>query len=496
MFPVRSVRALYAGGKLWLALRLANPPQPEEVQAYQLTVSWHDDGHPDLAWRFSTDGDMTMRSAAGTDWRPVGTAGQFCMRDCLEVVLPVPVDPAAVQSQALWTLRREGGPRSATCGFALPVDAGTDAAARLLKYAAANELPANASVSAEVLDAVSRFRGSLAIARQIGNVWVLRGTGLLSAPWRAGPGVLPAAVGKRAFHQEQAVRALLEAYSPFSPDPYDFVALYSADPIYQEPASPDKENVLGSSLFVGGGPNMAFPSRRVAYWGSAGRLQSVEFMASPHVCGLDLLLGMRVLAHEFGHHWLVRVRLKPGAAGGAADGEDITNPIAPGHWSWFMSTRGSLMVSELTRQSLLEPTDLGNGRYAVVPVTRPDAFSDIDLYLMGLLPAAQVQPFCLLVHPSVPFTYGPPVGEFTATRVDLTVDDLQLPRGVPPPDPAHSQKLFHTALALVTDTAPTDEDIEWINQCTREFPQYWAQVTGGLSRMDLTPEPPAERAWE
>ena len=406
---------------------------------------------------------------------------------------------------ALWTLHLENAPPlldlpGLSCSFPLPLDGGTDAATQLLTSAAAHDLPPNSSVPASVLAAVSRFRGSLALARQIGNVWVLRGPGLLTPPWRpsaggAAPAVVPAAVGKRAFHRELAVRTLLDAYSPLSPDPYDFVALYSPDALYQDPADPDEENRLGVSTIAGGGPDLTCPSARLARWGSWGHLQTVAFMASPRANGLDLLCGMRVLAHEIGHHWLVRVALQPAAAA-LTGGELLTNPLAPHHWSWFLSSRGSLMVTYVSGQPIMECTDLGTGRYAVVPVTRPDAFSDLDLYLMGFLPAVQVQPFCLLVHPSVPFTHNAPAGEFTATRVDLTVADLLFPAGTAPPDPAHSQKLFHTALALVTDTPPSDEDLLWINQCTRLFPQYWSQVTAGLSRMDLTPQPPPDLPWE
>lgn len=107
----------------------------------------------------------------------------------------------------------------------------------------------------------------------------------------------------------------------------------------------------------------------------------------------------------------------------------------PFHWSFFVDAGGGLAGGNRFE-------DLGAGRFRVLradPATM--AFSPLDLYLMGLVPASEVAPFGLLTPTSVPATpvdpgAGAPVNAGTfpwmgpeelvieATRREITIDEV------------------------------------------------------------------------
>jgi hypothetical protein len=91
----------------------------------------------------------------------------------------------------------------------------------------------------------------------------------------------------------------------------------------------------------------------------------------------------RELSHELGHRWGSRVRIEH---------ERLPSDVLLGrerqHWSYFLDSGGSPLEGNRFRS-------VGNGRVRVDAPLADSAFSALDLYLMGVLPAEQVPPFKL-----------------------------------------------------------------------------------------------------
>ncbi len=141
----------------------------------------------------------------------------------------------------------------------------------------------------------------------------------------------------------------------------------------------------------------------------------------------------------------------------------------PYHWSFFND-----MASPAGGNAW---TDNGDGTFTVVPGDPATVgFHMLDLYLMGLAEAAEVQPFSVLVNPVVPATPTDPFwgGAYaprsfpwfdasstltvTATRRELTIDDVIAANG--PRIPGAGVKTSWTiGFVLVVAADATAEDV-------------------------------------
>jgi MYXO-CTERM domain-containing protein len=133
-----------------------------------------------------------------------------------------------------------------------------------------------------------------------------------------------------------------------------------------------------------------------------------------------------VFGQELGHAWLAFVHV---------DAPAIDPRILLGrsdaHWSFYLHTNGSPVQGHTW-------ADNGDGTFTASK-TEIFEFSDLDLYLMGLIPPEEVEPFFAIVGPSDCIDSAQRDGEcappdafqfeaetytVTGTRVDLTVDDV------------------------------------------------------------------------
>lgn len=135
-----------------------------------------------------------------------------------------------------------------------------------------------------------------------------------------------------------------------------------------------------------------------------------------------------VFNQEAGHRWGTQFESGPGVGDGYLNqllGRDDA------HWSYFVNTGGSPMEGNRWR-------DNGNGSFTTTTDVRAFNYSDVDLYLMGLLPPAQVQPWFMITNPNLagkrdiynqalnaaspPQIFDPMT--VNGTRLDFTVQDL------------------------------------------------------------------------
>ncbi len=121
-------------------------------------------------------------------------------------------------------------------------------------------------------------------------------------------------------------------------------------------------------------------------------------------------------------------------------------------------------------------------------VTR--TFSNLTLYLMGLIPPDQVSPIYLHEFNPKPGdayfnTWGPNCSQpnlFTGTKA-ITIQDIINANGVRLPSYADSQKNFSVAFVILDDynTDAPQSFIDYVNEYERDLPEAWRKATDGNS---------------
>lgn len=192
-----------------------------------------------------------------------------------------------------------------------------------------------------------------------------------------------------------------------------------------------------------------------------------------------------VFGQELGHHWLAfpHVDLGEGRERTLLGRDDS-------HWSYFMDTGASPMEGNRW-------TDNGDGTFTTDPASGPGLFSDLDLYMMGLLGPDDVEDwFVIDPDPSVSLSEGTaPDGLFAGaepttvpgTRIDLSVDDVIAAEGLVSPGPGDAPTDFRLLTVLVVGPAElvSLEQIEAVVQTQEQWQAWWALATRGLSSVDF-----------
>ena len=193
------------------------------------------------------------------------------------------------------------------------------------------------------------------------------------------------------------------------------------------------------------------------------------------------------LGHEVGHRWSAYVSAK-------VKGEIISLGSWP-HWAPGLQARVAFPYSLPTEASTLGGgvwqdnfdgtyTQLRDGYF--VPAT---GYSYLDLYLMGLISAAEVPDFFILKNlvRAGKDTNGHPV--FRAERTKVTVQDVIAAEGPRLPDVDHSQREFNTGVVVVVEPgqSPSPELIERANGIRKQWIEYWKRATGHRASMTATP---------
>ena len=160
------------------------------------------------------------------------------------------------------------------------------------------------------------------------------------------------------------------------------------------------------------------------------------------------------------------------------------------HWSYFMHTGVSPMEGNTW-------IDHGDGTFTSDPAAGLGSFTDLDLYMMGLLEPGEVGDFWV-VEPDPPIGLDPglpaealydgdPV-TLTGRRVDLTVEDVIAAEGLVSPGPETSPKELRMLTLLVV--GPTEvvqpEQLEAVRGYQAQWEAAWRRMTRELSRLDFT----------
>ena len=193
------------------------------------------------------------------------------------------------------------------------------------------------------------------------------------------------------------------------------------------------------------------------------------------------------LGHEIGHRWSAY-------ASAEVNGKKISLGSWP-HWASGLQAPVAFPYSLPVEASTLGGgvwqdnsdgtfTELRDGYF--VPAT---GYSYLDLYLMGLMTAADVPDFFLLskLVPSGKDLQGHPV--FKAQRIKVTIRDLIAAEGPRLPDFDHSQRTFNTGFVVVVEhgKSPSRDLIERANGIRQQWIEYWKTTTGQRASMISRP---------
>jgi hypothetical protein len=189
------------------------------------------------------------------------------------------------------------------------------------------------------------------------------------------------------------------------------------------------------------------------------------------------------LGHEVGHRWGAYVTAK-------VNSETISLGPWP-HWARELQTPVAYPYSRPTEASALGGgvwqdnfdgtyTQLHDGYF--VPAT---GYSYLDLYLMGLISAAEVPDFFILKNLVRLGKDANGDSIFKAERTKVTIQDVIAVEGPRSPDVDHSQRKFDTGIVVVVEHghSPSHEILEQANGIRRQWIEYWETTTGHRASM-------------
>lgn len=226
---------------------------------------------------------------------------------------------------------------------------------------------------------------------------------------------------------------------------------------------------------------------------SAGRLQTVinmgplsQYPDDPNgrvdALGFTESTPLSVLAHEAGHRFLAFPRLREGPFNTTSL---LGRQLA--HWNFRFNSHGSFLEgSDLSAP----PTGAQGITYTTGPPTQ--RFSELDLYLMGLIPAQEVgQQQSLFYVDGLGTTRPPQAGvQISGPRRDFSMADIIAANGARVPDHRIAQRRFRFAFVLVTqDETKVQPALEKLDRYRREFVEYFNSRSGGLAVADTVLRP-------
>jgi len=195
---------------------------------------------------------------------------------------------------------------------------------------------------------------------------------------------------------------------------------------------------------------------------------------------------MSQIGHEMGHRWAAFVSAK-------VNGETI--PLGPVHWAQGLQAQVAFPYQRPTEASAMGGgvwQDNFDGTYTqlddnyYVPAT---GYSYLDLYLMGLISAAEVPDFFMLKNLVSVGKDANGHAIFKADRTKVTIQDVIAVEGARLPDVDHSQREFNTGIVVVVEhgQSPSHELIERANGIRQQWIDYWGTTTGHRASMTANP---------
>lgn len=202
----------------------------------------------------------------------------------------------------------------------------------------------------------------------------------------------------------------------------------------------------------------------------------------PNLSGLDERWISLVFGQELGHAWLSFVRYNNGGPSTDLLGRALA------HWNFYLHTAGSPIQGH-------DWTDNNDGTFTATPHNEFQ-YSDLDLYLMGLMPAQEVKPWFLIEEPhdcvdsakddkscapASAFGFQAETYTVSGKRHDFTIDDIIDFEGPRTPSYADSPKNFDISFLLIKrpDEVLCDDELEAIEAVIERSIEMWEEQTQG-----------------
>lgn len=221
--------------------------------------------------------------------------------------------------------------------------------------------------------------------------------------------------------------SITKFFYAFFGDDYDFINLVFALPSFQANRYhfPVKNEVRGIGLRI---------FNDTVSYGSAGKLQGITVF--PIDSFFDLAETGAI--HEIGHQWINYLELPLLKAGSP---HWPISSLAHGIMGFNIS--GSGVGGDFPFELVLLP----NGQYQFQSAALPREFTDLDLYLMGLLPASQVGTHLVVKNQNQQICHDC----FVQGAVEkVSINDVITVQGARFPDASSAQKQFHVATIVIT----------------------------------------------
>lgn len=189
------------------------------------------------------------------------------------------------------------------------------------------------------------------------------------------------------------------------------------------------------------------------------------------------------LLQEIGHHWMAYTGFKNKPTAKQVSYE-ICLDNQPGHWSSYLDDDASPMDYDESELGLPNGTsvdwiDNGDGTFTPRRIGQGEyQFSNLDLYLMGLIPLNEVGEFYYIKNPHKVS------GKIRGARVTLNVNNIIWANGRRRPNSAKSPKSFTNAFVLLTKNANSAmaraQEIDGVRQ---HYTAAFAAATGNRAQV-------------
>jgi glucodextranase-like protein len=176
--------------------------------------------------------------------------------------------------------------------------------------------------------------------------------------------------------------------------------------------------------------------------------------------------------HRFGTY--VRYKLPDNSLSPALLGKDNS------HWSYLLDSQGSVMYGNGWQ-------DNGDGTFT--SIAKQNAFSQLDLYLLGMIPKDQVPPMLLINNPAIDATQLPFLGAtVSGTATTVTINDIVAAEGERVPSSATSLKQFNIGFVLLTRSGDSiGNATQAMDTLRKGFAGRFAKLTQGIGSIANVP---------
>lgn len=289
------------------------------------------------------------------------------------------------------------------------------------------------------------------------------------------------------YHDYESVNIplLMQTLYKQYPDQYDFVTLFSNFDLIPVPgvqafALVVQNDVKGIGNPAGSGGDTFRDNHK---YGSKGKLQGITYFGNIHGYPADpnqtlpdtYMSFLQMKAHETAHRWLAYVQTElDGRSSNVILGRDLS------HWSFFLNSQGSFLEGNQIQQT---------SRSSFVTSTPFVRFSDLDLYLMGLVSEDDVTDTYFVdgprsFSPNFPFaaqSSPEPDVSFKGSAIPVRISDIIAANGKRVPDSTTSQKSFRDLFVLITrsQNPAAQQEVEQVDLFRGSWESYFSKVTNG-----------------